>query len=114
MTEPEHITYQQLKQMLCDHNDTENIEYKGQDENPLIGVVVFKADNWTEEYSLESRSYKVTSNNKAFIRSNAGYSIFANNLSGDDFARLDRYMAEEDGGPGGWRVDYCYIQGVSA
>lgn len=69
--------------------------------SPLVGVIVFKASNWKEPYSLESRSYRVSSANKGF-RSCAGSSIYGFNLDGtDSFVRLDWYD---------WDVDYCYLE----
>ena len=60
--------------------------------------------------SLESRSYVVSSNNKAYRSCMGGYSIFAHNLDGSDpHIRLEAYMAEERGGKDSWRVEYCYL-----
>ena len=61
-------------------------------------------------YSLESRSYVVSSYNKAFIASMGGYSIYGSSLDGSDKGvRWEQYMEEEYAGKGGWRVDYCYL-----
>ena len=68
----------------------------------ITGIIVFKSSNWAKPYSLESRSYRVSSANKAFLDC-AGGSIYATNLDGtDQMIRLDYYP--------NWEVDYCYIE----
>lgn len=72
-------------------------------------IVVFTNDSFKEDYPLESRSYKVSNDNKAFLDGMMGYSIFAGSLDGSDpCVRLEGYM-EEEGNPGGWKVEYCEI-----
>lgn len=71
-------------------------------ETSITGVIVFKASNWKEPYSLESRSYRVSSANKRFLYRCSGNSIYASNLDGtDQCVRLDWYN---------WEVDYCYLE----
>ena len=80
----------------------------------LTGCIVFTEDSFTQEYSLESRTYRVSSNNKAFQPNMGGYSIFGSSMDGsDDGVRLESYMAEERGGSRGWKVDYCYLEGMN-
>lgn len=74
-------------------------------------VVVFTQDSFENEYSEESRSYIVSSDNKAFLAEMGGYSIFASCLDGTDpCVRLENYMEAEYAGKGGWKVEYCYIK----
>ena len=74
-------------------------------------VVVFTQDSFEKEYSEESRSYIVSSDNKAFLDGMGGYSIYSSSLDGSDVGvRLEAYMAEEHGGKDGWKVEYCYIK----
>lgn len=70
--------------------------------NPLKGVIVYKADNWPDkQFSLESRSYVITSDAKYFHSDMCGNSLFGTNLTGEDYGvRLDWYN---------WKKDYCYI-----
>lgn len=76
----------------------------------IRGVIVFTEDSFTQKYSLEERSYVVSSNNKAWIAGMGGYSIFGSSLDGSDpGVRLDQYMRTEKGGENGWKVDYCYM-----
>lgn len=97
-----HLTYGEFHTLMYQHNCENGIRVKGVDENPLIGVIVFSQSNWDKEYSLESRSYRVSSDNKAFIPGQIGNSIFADALDGtDDGVRLDWYH---------WDVDYCYME----
>lgn len=76
----------------------------------LTGFIVFTEDSFDKNYSLESRTYKVSSDNKAYQPNMSGYSIFGWALDGSGpGVRLEAYMAAEKGGPDGWKVDYCYM-----
>ena len=78
-------------------------------EQHLTAHIVFTVDSFDKEYSLLSRTYAISSNNKAFRPNMGGYSIFGDSLDGTDIGvRLEGYMAEE-GNPGGWQVEDCYI-----
>lgn len=77
----------------------------------LTGFIVFTEDSFDKSYSLESRTYRVSSDNKAYRPNMGGYSIFGWALDGSDpGVRLEAYMAAEKGGPSGWKVDYCYVE----
>lgn len=98
------LSYKELRQIFCDFNNTHNWANES-----IEGVIVFTEDSFDKQYSLESRSYEVSSNNKAFRNAN-GYSIFGSALDGSDYGvRLEAYMAEEQSGRNGWKVDYCYL-----
>ncbi len=76
----------------------------------LTGYIVFSPASFDKEYSLEARTYVVSSDNKAFQPNMGGYSIFASALDGTDpCVRLERYMASERGGPNGWQIERCYM-----
>lgn len=96
------ITYKELKEIFTNINrNKEPVKY---------GVIVFTEDSFNKPYSLESRSYKVSSDNKVFRPDAIGYSLYGSALDGsDDGVRLESYMKEEHGGSNGWKVDYCYI-----
>lgn len=99
----EKITYNELFKRFRAHEQTNPTEH-------LTGHIVFTEDSWPKKYPLESRTYVVSSDNKAFIPGMAGYSIYGGSLDGTDpCVRLERYMAAERGGKDGWKVDYCYI-----
>lgn len=100
------MTYKELRNYFIEYNKTHNWATQ-----PIKGVIVFREDNWpNNKYSLESRSYIVSSDNKAFIASMGGYSIYGSSLDGSDKGvRLEQYMEDEYAGKGGWRVDYCYL-----
>ena len=107
------ITYEELKEAFIKHNRENGITAKS-DNNPLIGVIVFKPkeSHWKKDYwncSLKCRSYKTSSCNKAYIDGQLGYSIFAENLEDGDLPRLEGLMKDEKGGEDGWVVDYCYL-----
>ena len=75
----------------------------------LTAHIIFTEDSFTTQYPLLSRTYRVSSDNKAFWPNMGGYSIFGYCLDGTDQGiRLDWYMAEE-GNPEGWQVEDCYI-----
>ncbi|MCD7887869.1 MAG: hypothetical protein LUG44_09725 [Clostridiales bacterium] len=76
----------------------------------LSGFIVFSPASFEKEYSVESRTYAVSSDNKAFRPNMGGYSIYASSLDGSDpCVRLEQYMASERGGKGGWQIERCYM-----
>ena len=90
----EKLTFNQLK---------ENTSWKE-------AVVVFTKDSFKEEYSEESRSYKISSDAKYFDGSKIGNSLFGECLDGTDSGvRLDWYMKALPEETTRWVVDFCYI-----
>ena len=77
----------------------------------LNGYIVFTEDSFTEKYPLESRTYVVSSDNKAYRPNMGGYSIYGTSLDGTDKnVRLEAYMAAEKGGKDGWKIERCYMK----
>ncbi len=76
----------------------------------LTAHIIFTEDSFDKTYPLLSRTYRFDSDNTAFWPNRGGYSIFAYclDLTSDQGVRLDWYMVEE-GNPGGWKVEDCYI-----
>lgn len=76
----------------------------------LTAHIIFTEDSFTRDYPLLSRTYRVSSDNKAFWPNMGGYSIFAYclDVTSDQGVRLDWYM-EEEGNVGGWKVEDCYV-----
>ena len=72
------------------------------DDKYITGVIVYKSENWpNQNYSLESRSYGVSSDCKRFKPDMGGNSMYGGNLDGtDQCVRLDWYD---------WEIDYCYL-----
>ena len=99
---PEEMTYTEL----C--NRFREAEQSGQH---LTGHIIFTEDSFTETYSEDSRSCVVSSsNNKAFQPKMGGYSLFGSALDGSDpLVRLEKYMASEHGGKGGWKIECCRL-----
>lgn len=96
-----HLTYQMLREYF------RAAERNGQH---LTGYIVFSPASFEQEYSLESRTYAVSSDNKAFWSRVGSRSIYGSALDGSDpNVRLDQYMAIEQGGPGGWKIERCYM-----
>lgn len=77
----------------------------------ITGKILFTQDSFTKEYREESRTYVVSSDNKAYIPGMGGYSIFGSSMDGlDKNVRLEQYMAAEYGGKDGWKVEKCFIE----
>ena len=97
------MNYSELKQIFR--------ELKGTfPRDDLTAHVIFTEDSFAKQYPLLSRTYCFSSDNKAFWPNMGGYSIFAYclDVTSDQGVRLDWYMADE-GNPGGWKVEDCYI-----
>jgi len=78
-------------------------------EEDLTAHIVFTEDSFDKKYPLLSRTYSLSSDNKAFWPNMGGYSIFGYCLDGTDQGlRLDWYIAEEGRG-GTWKIQDCYI-----
>lgn len=74
---------------------------------PVSGYIVFSQSNFAKPYSAESRTYEVSSDNKAFIPGKGGYSIYGSSIDGSDMGvRLDRYMHSEHP----WEIERCYMK----
>lgn len=87
------------------HELYNELEKANADGAEKFGVVVFSKDNWSVEYSLESRSYKVSSECRRFRAGAISNSVFGDALDGsDNGVRLDLYIAEF-----GWKVEDCYM-----
>lgn len=96
------MTYSEVKKIFQEWNR----KHPGEE---LTAHIIFTVDSFDKEYPLFSRTYAVSSNNKAFRPNLGGYSIFGDSLDGTDIGvRLEGYMAEE-GNPGGWKVEDCYV-----
>ena len=77
----------------------------------LSGYIVFTEDSFTAPYSELARTYRVSSDNKAFQPGMGGYSIYGSALDGtDSCVRLEQYMAVERGGKNGWKIERCYVK----
>lgn len=101
------ISYAEMKRIFHEYEINEAANPTGKH---LTGYVVIASDSFLEEYSVESRTYRVSSDNKAYKPDMLGYSIFGSNVKSDDVGvRLDRYLLEEKGGARGWTVEFCYI-----
>lgn len=96
------MTYAELKKLFREHEKSYPAEH-------LTGYIVFAECSFDQQYSLESRTYVVSSDNKAFRPNMGGYSIYAYALDGNDpCVRLEQYMKEEKSN-NSWIVDYCYV-----
>ena len=72
----------------------------------ITGYVIFTKDSFDKPYNKESRTYAISSNNKAYQSGMGGYSIYASCLDGTDpCLRLDGYMRGENA----WKIEKCYM-----
>lgn len=72
----------------------------------IVGYIVFTPESFDKEYNEASRTYVVSSNNKAYQSGMGGYSIYASCLDGtDQCLRLEGYMRGEDA----WKIEKCYM-----
>ena len=77
----------------------------------ITGYVVFTQDSFEDPYPEKSRTYVISSDNKAFQSGMGGYSIYGHCLDGTDpCVRLEQYMAAEHGGKNGWQIERCYMK----
>ena len=95
----------QLFDVIKEHNKDHSVKSQYSDPSPLNCVIVFKNESWPgKEYPLESRSYEFRSDEKYFLPSMGGDSIFATSLDKSDVdVRLDKYLNKR-------KVDYCYLR----
>jgi hypothetical protein len=94
------MNYNQIKETFRAHNLTDKVR------EVLTARVVFTEDSFTRVLTEEQRTYEFTSHNKVFLPNMIGYSIFGSSIDGvDTCVRLERYMADEQGGAEGWKVE---------
>ena len=97
------MNYSELKQVFRELKGTSP-------RDDLTAHIIFTEDSFKKPYSLLSRTYRISSDNKAFWPNMGGYSIFGYclDVTSDQGVRLDYYMAEERD-INGWKVEDCYI-----
>ena len=101
-------SFEEVEERFVKHNMENGVTHQFSDRDRLEAVIVFASSTWPDkDYSLESRSYKFTSDNKCFIPELIGDSIFADSLDKSDLGvRLDYAINYWY-----WIEDYCYIIG---
>ena len=102
--EPEtvELTYSELADRF------RNAESEGK--KHLTGYIVFSQESFNKPYDEKSRTYAVSSDNKAFKAGLGGYSIYGSCLDGSDpCVRLDGYMCGENA----WKIEKCYLKEAS-
>lgn len=100
------MEYKQLKEIFCRHE-------REHPDTHLTAYITFLpldppnkiANSW------ENRTYRISSDNKAFQPNKGGYSIFGSSLNRTigPQTRLDPYISDEYGGKDGWIVEDCGI-----
>ena len=99
--EPEtvELTYSELADRF------RNAESEGK--KHLTGYIIFSQESFNKPYDERSRTYAVSSDNKAFKAGLGGYSIYGSCLDGSDpCVRLDGYMRGENA----WKIEKCYLK----
>lgn len=72
----------------------------------LTGYIIFAQSSFDKEYSRESRTYVVSSNNKRWCPGTISKSIWGSCRDGSDSdVKLSDYMF----GPNAWEIEDCYI-----
>ncbi len=104
--EPAHLTFGDIYNIFTKHNSENGIKDQFGDDHPLYAVAVASNSNFDQEYPLEERSYKFSSDNKKFLPNMIGSSIWAESLDGSDRIRLDWYLYKQDNG---WDWEYFYL-----
>ena len=102
--EPEtvELTYSELADRF------RNAESEGK--KHLTGYIIFSQESFNKPYDEKSRTYAVSSDNKAFKAGLGGYSIYGACLDGSDpCVRLDGYMRGENA----WKIEKCYLKEAS-
>ena len=101
-----------MKNEIKNYNELTNLCYEANhNSKEIICYVLFTQDSFDQEYSEKARTYRFSSQNKAFQSSACGYSIFGDCLDGSDKGvRLDWYMAAEHGGADGWEIEKLWIE----
>lgn len=100
------LTWSEVEKAMWNFNEEHGYKTKG-NEKRLEAVVVFTEDSFNRPYTERDRSYQFSSDNKAFLPNQLGYSIFGDCLDGNDLGvRLDWYMRADENP---WKVDYCYL-----
>lgn len=96
------MTYREIKHIF------QELKRKSPQED-LTAHIIFTEDSFDKPYPLLSRTYRFSSDNKAFWPNMGGYSIFADCLDGtDQHLRLERYI-DVEGNFSGWTAEDCYI-----
>lgn len=97
---------QKIKMSLDDMFTKLKIKERDGSGEHINGYVTFTADNFNKPYSEESRTYCISSDNKAFQPGKMGYSMFACALDGSDSGiRIDQYISGENP----WKIEKCYL-----
>ena len=104
--------YAEPEEVEMSYTEMKNLFHRAEDEGKHItGYVVFSQESFTEPYSELSRTYAISSDNKAYQSRMGGYSIYGYCMDGTDpCVRLEQYMAVEHGGKDGWKIERCYMK----
>lgn len=92
------MKYNELVAEFCRANE---------DGKTIEGYIVFSPASFDKPYPLQSRTYLLSSDNKAFKKGMSSNSIFGSALDGsDNGVRLDLYMRDA-GNQNGWGIEDC-------
>ena len=103
------MTFNELCAKIYKHNKENNITRQFEDKNPMICRITFSNKSWmcngkASNYSYNARTYEFRSDNKYFLGSMGGTSIYASSLDGkDEDIRLDWYLKD-------WIIEDCTIK----
>ena len=105
------MEYKQLKEIFCRHER----EHPGTHLTAYITFLPLDTPNKMAN-SWENRTYRISSDNKAFQPNKGGYSIFGSSLNRTigPQTRLDPYISDEYDRKGGLVVEDCCCIGAGA
>ena len=101
------MVYKQLKEILLRHESNDS-------KTPLTACITFASfgPNVKKDYPWKSRTYVISSDNKAFQPGQGDYSIFGICLDGTvPYLLLSQLLKDECGGNDGWTIEDCAIAG---
>lgn len=79
-------------------------------EEHLIGYIVFSQESFPYYCSQQSRTYRVSSRNNAFLPNSTNNLIYATPLSVPAHAiRIDHHLYSEIDAEGHWEIEYCFV-----
>ena len=97
------MTWYQMTNLFRDYNK------HAQSKTPIVGFIVFTPESFQKPYTLEERTYRVSSDCNWFNK-RISTSLYGDCLDGTDHGvRLDAYM-KDFGNRDGWIVAECYVE----
>ena len=100
-----YMSYEEMKARLWKHNlDDANAP-------AICGYIRFTVDGFKDKtLTDDERTFRVWSDNKAFMPGMGGYSVFGYNIGLHESLRLDTVMSDECGAHDWMVTDKCWME----